>query len=545
MARQLDCSSQQLLATTFHYLGEKFLCDRKQAIKLVGDSTANDLRYCPRCVEEKGYYQLTWRFQFIPGCVEHQCYLHDCCPHCAGQLPLMSVRLDMFVCPHCGGHIAHCNEQHLSPYDAHVSEVRVADMQYLIQPHTHTYRLPFAEKLARLRQLLGISLDEMARLRGCSRSVMFGFEHRPQTSILSIYMQYADYLGLSLREILAYREHDLSLSDHEVPQIRSLCDGIRQQRLNQVNAYEDRMLVEVKQAVEALRTEGKSDGQVAIGHRIGIQPSIMITHPRVKQYLEHVERERIERRVQSLSEAIPDAVAQLEAQQLPPSGNRIRELVGFDVVRYRLTNDTIDALLTPILNHASGYVQVRNHQTGVVTYQHIDEISIRLEEILVQAEQEGQYLKQIQIVRLVGVFPDTLRAHARTRNLLTEHEQRRIHHNLSEKLKAIEVAAEYLKVQKQKITAAAIGRLVGIRPGELMRYPALWERVTTLRQQDREHREADLLSRIQQAEQQLRAENRRVTLAALGRQTNMYPDTFKRYPAIFDYLYSLPEFKPN
>jgi hypothetical protein len=42
------------------------------------------LQYCPQCLQSQTpYFKKTWRLSLYTVCEEHQCYLHDACPHCA------------------------------------------------------------------------------------------------------------------------------------------------------------------------------------------------------------------------------------------------------------------------------------------------------------------------------------------------------------------------------------------------------------------------------------------------------------------------------
>ncbi|MBE7556674.1 MAG: TniQ family protein [Anaerolineales bacterium] len=46
---------------------------------------SDGLRYCPLCLGEAAYYQLTWRFLTLSGCVRHGCRFLDRCGHCGRQ----------------------------------------------------------------------------------------------------------------------------------------------------------------------------------------------------------------------------------------------------------------------------------------------------------------------------------------------------------------------------------------------------------------------------------------------------------------------------
>lgn len=549
MPRLLDCSTEHLLGMTFHYLTDKFLCSWKQGIKLVAGSVASHLRYCPVCLLEHSYYKLTWRFTCIPGCLEHGCYLHDCCPHCQMPLRLLPLHLDVNTCPECGGHLADSHAEPLTPQDKLTTEVRTTDLVFLLQPHAITYRLPHKEKLVRLRQVLGIPREEVARFFSWGKANMFNFERNPSPSILDYHMHYADCLGLSLREVLAYREHHLSLPDDEVHSIRSLCVVIRQQKLAEIDLYEEGLLNRVKQAVVMLRSQGTVAKQVTISGFTKIPPDEMIIYPRVKEYLEQVARERIQQRQQArqaycaqIHAEIVQAIVQLDAVGKPPSAKHISQIVGVNVYKLTGYDADLDYLIASAIDRASHYIQIRDHETGVISYQHEDEVAERIQQLLCQAEQNDVFLLRKDIAHLVGARLGTLRVKPHILRLLDDHQQKQIQHRQAEILTKIEVAFHTLQVNNRRVTIAMLGRSVGMAWSELKRYPILFERVVELVEQYKLEREANLLAMVMEAEQKFRATGQPITLKLLGEMVGMVPMNLKRYPSIFAFLSSLPEF---
>lgn len=540
MARLLNLTTDQLLTTTFYYVREKFLCDGKQLISLLCGVLGKGLRYCPVCLAETGYYRLPWRLLTIPGCEQHYCRLRETCPHCGQALPLIPAHLKLGICEYCGRDLADAPVVGLTDEEWDTTHVRTADMTYLLQPQSMTYYLPVAEKLARLRQLFGISLDDLARYLRLKKAELRHFEHHSSRSILERYLNYADYLELSLREVLAYREHALDMPQEEIGMIRVIGQARRQVLIAQANAYETELLQRVVAAVTQLRTAGQSDCQVAIGQRIGVSPAQMILYPRVKQYLEQVERERAEMNLQTRLREIRTAIAQLSAQDEPPLAERISQLVGYNVQKLRYYPE-IDDLIASAIALAKQYILVWDDDHYRSGYQHRTRVITRIQDLLAEAEQTGSYLLKTEVARRIGVCYWTLRDDPEIGSLLKAHDEKRIQHWYAQTLQAIETAYQQLCAQHQRVSIDALGRLIGMGYSELVRYTILWERVTALVATYEQARETELLTCIQEVVRRLRVEGHRVSLAAIGQQVGIAPMNLKRYPTILDYFNGLPE----
>jgi len=540
MARLLNVTTDQLLTTTFYYVREKFLCDGKQLISLLRGVLGKGLRYCPVCLAETGYYRLPWRLLTIPGCEQHHCRLRETCPHCGQALPLIPIHLKLGVCEYCGSDLADAPVVGLTDEEWVTTHVRTVDMTYLLQPQPVIYHLPVAEKLARLRQLFGISLDDLARCLRLEKAELWHFEHHPSRSILERYLNYADYLELSLREVLAYREHAIDMPQEEIGMIRAVGQARRQVLIAQANTYESELLQRVVAAVTQLRADGQSDRQIAISQRIRVDPARMILYPRVKQYLEQVERERAETNLQTRLREIQTAMAQLSAQDEPPLAERISQLVGYNVQKLRYYPE-IDELIASAIALAKQYMLVWDDDHHRPGYQHRTRVITRIQDLLAEAEQAGSYMLKTEVARRIGARYGTLRDDPEIGSLLKAHEEKRIQQWYAQTLQAIETAYQQLCTQHQRVSINAIGRLIGLRRSELVRYAALWERVTALVATYEQVHETELLTCVQEVVRRLRIEGHRVTLAAIGQRVGMAPMNLKRYPTILDYFNSLPE----
>jgi hypothetical protein len=92
-------------------LAEKIYCNtrNKLILPLVNrgrSNTKSGLRYCPRCLKKdsKPYFRKHWRLSFVTTCVEHLCFLQNCCPNCHSPITLYKMHdsHDFYRCHKCG-----------------------------------------------------------------------------------------------------------------------------------------------------------------------------------------------------------------------------------------------------------------------------------------------------------------------------------------------------------------------------------------------------------------------------------------------------------
>lgn len=538
MPQLLRISPDQLRAMTFDAVKQKFLCNDKQLFKLLTGALTRHSRYCPLCLAESGYYTLLWGLECITGCARHGCHLHDSCPACGEHIFPLKTPLQVGTCSQCGFDLATTQVAWLTDTEWDLVRVRTADMTYLAQPDDICLQYTVSEKLVRLRQLFGIGQHDIARDLCLRKYRVKHFEYVTQTSTLSRYMDYADYLELSLREVLAYREYDLSLSDHEVMMIRQVCQGRREILINRAHIFETQLLAKVQQAVHSLQVKNQSDGQVAIAKQVGVSPTEMILYPHVKYFLKQVEQERQQRLLKSRVSAIQKTLTQLEARDEPPFATVVSQIVGFDVQKLRYYPE-IDVLVEIAVTRAKVYIQAsidgtRSYERRIVLADHIADL-------IAQAEAQGKYLQKTEIAQMVGARLGTLREDPTIHALLDAHESRRIQDWYTQKHQQLEEAYNDLCNRHGRVTVKALGCLIGFHHGELVRYETLWLHARELVDEYREQREMQLLHQVQTAVLELRTTGQKLTLQAIGQCVGMTPMALKRYPSIFTYFNTLSE----
>ena len=218
-----------LLATTFYYLSKKFgrsTRPRSRLARFLKGSLGSHLRYCPICLSEDGHYSLIWRFLIIGGCSTHNCRLLEYCGHCGASLPLFSFRLQIDKCPTCGEDLSTCSAEQLSELDAEKVSLRTSDLEYLLSPHSVDEENDIAQKVGRhlstLRHGKQLFAQHIAIHLGATESYIRRIERGAagQGAPFHLYVQYADYLGVSLLDIF---NGSYALPEEQVTSLQPSC----------------------------------------------------------------------------------------------------------------------------------------------------------------------------------------------------------------------------------------------------------------------------------------------------------------------------------
>jgi hypothetical protein len=301
-----QCSERQLQATTFYHLVRKFgrgliahHCSR-----FLLTSLSSHLRYCPHCLEQKGYYSLLWRFRDLQGCLEHGCHLLDCCGHCGSHLPLISSPLRVGICPACHHDLRRSRSLQLSPQEQTITERRVVDLTYLLMPQeweaSGTFIQVVGQYLMQLRHGLGWSPLDMADKLGISRDTLASmetFKRFGRGSTLRHHFQYMDLVGLSFQEAISITQDPQAYRRLKVQQ-----------------------LIKAIQAVIAeFEVNQKVVTQADICLALGTVPHFIRQYPEVRTLLDEVIASRKEQHNRIMVKRVQDAIGQLLAKRQQPS----------------------------------------------------------------------------------------------------------------------------------------------------------------------------------------------------------------------------------
>lgn len=105
------------------------------------------IRFCPKCLKEKGYFKDIWRVMFINSCKEHLCYLHNSCPKCNRPIDTSknSYKLQYTQCWHCGFDLTQTKIKsiNISSHEYYAQELlhQIAQQGYYIFQNRQYYSL--------------------------------------------------------------------------------------------------------------------------------------------------------------------------------------------------------------------------------------------------------------------------------------------------------------------------------------------------------------------------------------------------------------------
>ena len=136
LSRVAVCPEATLRATTFYHLGTKFgRSSSAHALSVfLAGCIAKYLRYCPKCLDSRSYYSLTWRFLPLCGCPTHSCLLLDVCGHCSHPIRISPFPSKIGICPRCNGDLRACRSEALIPEESQSVRVFSQDLEYLLSP---------------------------------------------------------------------------------------------------------------------------------------------------------------------------------------------------------------------------------------------------------------------------------------------------------------------------------------------------------------------------------------------------------------------------
>lgn len=203
-----QCSESILVATTFHHLARKF--SRSTSIHIISrflsGSIASNLRYCPRCLASSSYRMLIWRFEMVPGCLDHHCRLVDHCHQCGKALPLVVNPPRICFCSFCAADLRIFETDKLTTDEYKLTYYMSHDLMFLFNPDPLglDQNMPryIGQVLAYKRYEKGYSREEVARRLGTTLIRIDALEGAHWRASLNEYFQYAYFLGMPLTEIL-------------------------------------------------------------------------------------------------------------------------------------------------------------------------------------------------------------------------------------------------------------------------------------------------------------------------------------------------------
>jgi len=294
LADRVHISESQLLITTMYHLGRKFSRVNPHAFSsFLKGSLGEYLRYCPLCITEKPYYNITWRFLFLRGCSVHGCRFLDSCGFCGKPIPLFVLPTKIGICPNCSSDLQRCSASVLSKEEIGNAKCRSSDLEYLLSPQcceqVNNVQRAIGLQFKALRQERHIPMEQAARDLALPLSsfkfLEWGHNQKNEMSLkwnqvkLHAYFAYADYIGISLKSLFTLVD-ELSLKEQEImqsgaPTLENCISLIKFQ------LREKELFQQVKQTIQSLKARQVEVTQSSISNHLRISLPTLRRYPAV------------------------------------------------------------------------------------------------------------------------------------------------------------------------------------------------------------------------------------------------------------------------
>lgn len=529
------CEEVLLWRTTFYHLGKKFRCSSNQgaiARFLVG-SLSQCLRYCPKCIEARGHYSLTWRFLDLSGCAEHGCRLLDRCSHCDQTLPFFTAPLKVGICPSCKGNLRNCLVEQLPQREVSIARTRFDDLAFLLTPHPCEEFAPhllaaLGRQLAQLRQKKQLRQVDVDKQLGYSSPTALNIEHGAMRGNNSLphhrhsfqrYLKYADLLGVSFFDLFAgalsqkIAGEEPGMNDQQ-PQVRGFLSYKQDYQVDYVPREPGP--TELSEYAIPLQSGGKA---------------------KVASLEEQGQEDPSDSLEQEWLDKVRLAYDQLIAREEPVTITAICQTIPVSVPtlsRY----PRVQAFLASVISNRRYQTLRRKAQLHEETL--VAEVNQAIDHLKI----EGHPVTQAAIAELVHLTVQRLRGYPTIKVLLDQIsvEEQRAKSMLSEEelLKQMQEAIDLLELQGQRVTQQTVGEILHHSVKDLTYYypriKARWQEVRAKRSCQQKiqtkQREEQLLKQTQDAINLLRLEGKCITAIAIAELVGMTVASLKHYPQV-------------
>jgi hypothetical protein len=539
-------AQEDLLATTFYHLGKKFGRSTRPSpfARFLRGSLGSHLRFCPACLLEDGHYSLIWRFLMLDGCATHRCRLLEYCGHCGASLPLFGLRLQVGVCPTCSEDLTRCSAEQLSEQEVREASLRTSDLAYLLSPHPceedNGIAKTVGRRLATLRRGKQLFAQHVATHLGAPESQIRGIERggTEQGAPFHLYVQYADYLDVSLQEVLngtyaspGEQETTTLITVTSQPQ-----DLTRRQR-------EGELIERLQEAIPQLEALGKPITTRAISQFVGVTRQGLQYYPALKALWEQTTRElhaawekRKQQHEDELVGRVQEAIATLSALGQYPSQDAIGQLVQMSPGGLR-HYPRVRALMKESMDQRYRTRALRNQFSEGAVAERVQAAILHL-----QSLKQSITLKQIS--DLVGLSLHKLRLYPEIEAILDriveegslQSKQQAILHEQS-LAEQVRQAIQQLHDQGKPVSRQAVGEIIGLTPKALAKYHLVRPLLTQIleeyrndRPQRTEQRESDLLKQVRQVIKQLQEQGRPITQKEVSQRLGLTAPALMYYP---------------
>lgn len=520
-----QCPEPDLLATTLYHLGRKF--DRPlnslALAQALSGSISPQLRYCPLCLAERGYYLLPWRFLTVEGCPEHGCQLLERCGYCRQAVPLLISRPKLGFCPTCGGDLRWCPVEKIDPNRLKRVINRVEDLVYLLRPQpceTELSRLTpvIGRRLSQWRQIRRLKIRDIADMLEVPPGIIYYLEQQPEqrSTKFQWYLDYAEVLGVSLRDIFLLAAPDLEFQSHA-----------------------EKLLTKVRQAATILEQQDEVITQQAVLKIIGVETKIIFSqYPQIKAVWAEIKAQERQRFEQKLLSQVQQAIEQLRQHQQPVTEKAIADLIGRSLDGKLKKN--YPAVQRLLLQHRDTPLQRPRTYPDRLKYRREAELLGKVQEAIAMLEHQDQTVSRQSIANQVGLTRQALSHYPQVKQLLQQYDGRRKPQDETTLLHKVQDALAHLKSDEVPITIEAVSQRLGLSSGTLKYYPQvkafLTEHILDKKQayhaEQRQRKEAELVRKVQQAIETMGAGDNRISQRMVCDRVGMSSVNLKRYPQV-------------
>ncbi len=283
LSKQLNLTEEDLRQTTFHYLATNFGrgIAGKALRPFLSSALHPTLYFCPRCLSEKMYYRLTWRFKELIGCDLHGCRMVNSCSNCNAYIPLVSWRLPPEVgkCPTCEFHLENSPVEELTLEEiARCHQVRL-DLEFILRPN-QIEMVP----VEMIRERIGMQLYQARMLMNVNNLTLTDPLGLPPATLTLLecgilnakdicfqdYIRYVYAIGITLRDLFQIR-----LNPREHHRLSS--------RGNNISRKENDLYFKISSLIRAQRQRNIKVTMESIVGLTGIPETILLQYSKVKR----------------------------------------------------------------------------------------------------------------------------------------------------------------------------------------------------------------------------------------------------------------------
>lgn len=541
------CTESQLLATTLYYIGKKFgRSTQPNALsRFFNGSVGKYLRYCPLCLSESAYYSLTWRFLSLSGCHTHQCHLLDCCGNCKEPIPLFTIPSRVGICPTCGEDLRASHAEVLSEQEVQRVYQQIAELEFFLSPQ-HEQQASNHDNMARaigaqfrkLRQERHDTKEHVAEILGIPVRSIASIEQgvKECNMLFQTYMRYAEYLEVTLQvtwtAALAEGPKTNKRTTYQKKDVHN--SRLKQARRQQ---REEELLKKVQIVIEELKSLKQPVTITSISRLAQVSIPTLRMYPAVKAVLEQIADEREKQRQQreeEVVEQVQQAIVYLNNSEQVISVQAISECVHLSEPQlWRLPS--VKALLKQVLGKKFARKQMDCGSEQIIVEQ--------VQKVIAELKASGQTPSQEKICRGVGISLYKLLQYPLIKTLLKqvadeERLQRREQSRLrsQEVVERVQQAIEQLRALKLLVSRKAIGELVGLSPTALHRYaavrPLLANVVEEYQQRAPQQREQEVMEQVRQAIRHLQENGQPITQRSIGNLIGLSDTALLYYPSV-------------